>query len=150
VSRANRLDPVVKVAKSREDTAARELAAYRALEEQQETQLDTLLQFRAEYGERFHTAAHAGMSSQQFHDYREFLSRLDAAIEHQRQVLRQAQTDCERSRQRWAASRAKSRALDKVIAQQQAQAVRAEARRDQMDSDERAQRMGATDKVSGE
>lgn len=146
----HRLDPVVKIAKSKEDVAAKALADSRKLAEEEDARLGALLSFRAEYGARFQAAAQAGMSAQQFQGYREFMAQLDAAIEKQRQVVQRLEKEIELRRQGWAATRARSKALHKVIARHEGQEQRLEARREQADADEHAQRTQSAQDVHDE
>ena len=139
--RSQRLEPVVKIAKSREEQAAKELAACQKRADACEAQLASLRGFRAEYSQRLQAAAQAGIRSRQFHDFTSFITRLDKAIDQQQRLLGQLQGECEVKRQRWVTSRAKSLALDKVVTRYTASEVRTEAQKEQLAADEQAQRI---------
>jgi flagellar FliJ protein len=139
--RSRRLEPVVRIAKSREEHAAKELAACQKRVDECEEQLVSLRGFRAEYGQRLQAAAQAGIPSREFHDFTSFITRLDKAIDQQQRLLGQLRGECEAKRQHWVASRARSLALDKAVTRYTASEVRAEARKEQLAADERAQRI---------
>lgn len=139
MSKARRLEPVAQVAKSKEDQAARDLAALQKRVDEQGARLASLLSFRTEYQQRLQDAGSAGMDSRRFHDFSNFIARLDNAIEQQTAVLGKLKAECEVKKQQWIAMRAKAKALDKVIARQVAHDMRTDARREQAALDDRAQ-----------
>ena len=139
MSKACRLDPVAQVAKSKEDQAAKDLAAYQKRADEQSARLASLMSFRAEYRQRLQDAGSAGMDARRFHEFSDFIARLDSAIEQQTAVLGKLKAECEVKKQQWIAMRAKTKALDKVIARHVAQEMRTDARREQAALDDRAQ-----------
>jgi flagellar FliJ protein len=139
MNRSSRLQPVIQIAKSKEDLAAKQLAACQKRIDEGETQLERLLNFLTEYSHGLQVTAHAGMSSRQFCDYTDFISRLELAVQQQRKVLRQLKSDCELKRQHWLVSRAKSKVLDKLFTHYVIQEMAIEARREQAEADDRAQ-----------
>lgn len=143
--RSRRLEPVVKIAKSREEHAAKELAVCHKRADDCEEQLASLRGFRAEYSQRLQAAAQAGIRSREFHDFTSFITRLDKAIDQQQRLLGQLRAECEVKRQHWVASRARSLALDKVVTRYTALEVRTEAQREQLAADEQAQRIAPQD-----
>lgn len=140
MKKSQRLEPVVKVAESREQQAARALGQAQAQLAQAEQRQAELEGYKEEYLRRFHTAGSRGMSAAQMEDYRRFLGKLDAAIAQQQQVVAQAAGIVETQRHQWFERRGKTRALDKVVSRYQADERRQEAQQEQGELDERAQR----------
>jgi len=140
MKKSQRLEPVAKVAESREQQAARALGQAQALLNQAEQRLAELKNYKEEYLRRFHTQGSRGMNAAQMEDYRRFLGKLDIAIGQQQQAVDQAANRVETQRQHWFERRGKTRALDKVVERYQADEQRRADLMEQSEQDERAQR----------
>ena len=140
MTRSKRMNPVVKVAESREQAAARILGEAQQQLTRQEQRLDELMAYRDQYSQQFQQSSGMGMGVARLQDYRVFLARLNEAIEQQKQVIVRCRQDCERQRCHWLSSRTRTQALGKVVERYQREERRAVERREQHDSDERAQR----------
>ncbi len=139
-NRSKRLRPVAEVAQRREQDAARVLKESRDTLRQYETQLENLKAYRQEYVLGFQQASVSGMGAGRMKDYLVFLSKLDDAINQLEAVMATTREDYERDRTQWVAKRARLKALDEVIARFRMEERRDEIRREQRDTDERAQR----------
>lgn len=131
MKKSQRLEPVVKVAESREQQAARALGQAQTLQNQAEQRLAELKNYKEEYLRRFHTQGSRGMSAAQMEDYRRFLGKLDLAIAQQQQVAEQTARIVEAKRGHWHERHGKTRALDKVVERYQADEQRREDRKEQ-------------------
>lgn len=140
MKRSRRLQPVVKVAESREQQAARALGQSQQDLAQAEQRLAELEAYREEYIRRFHSEGATGMSAAQMGDYRQFLHKLARAIEQQGHVVGQAKKAVEAQRQHWFKSRGKVQMLDNVVSRYAADEQRESDRKEQHEQDERAQR----------
>lgn len=140
MNRSKRLQPVAQYADSRQRDAAAVLAAYRRVCDEQEKRLNELRGYRAEYVERFHAAGAAGIDAAQLLDYRAFIERLDKALAQQEQVANAARHEYEEKKRAWFALRGRAKALDHVVSHYRDQEQRERERREQHESDERAQR----------
>jgi flagellar FliJ protein len=141
MTRSKRIQPVLKVAETREREAARRVGESQLQLDQQRARLAELTAYRDEYARRFQSACSGGIDAAMFNDYRAFLTRLNQAIEHQRALIEageQAYADC---RQRWLDVRRRSQALDKVAERYRRQEVKEENRKEQKESDERSQHL---------
>lgn len=141
MTRSKRMTPVVKVAESREQAAARVLGEARQRLEQQQRKLEELTTYRDQYSLEFQQCSGQGMGVARLQDFRLFLARLNEAIEQQRRLVERCQQDCERRRLQWVATRTRTQALGKVVDRYQREEQRVAERREQRDSDERAQRV---------
>ena len=140
MDRAERLEPVARVAEARERDAARELGAYRKVLDALEARLAELKSYRDEYVQRMQTCGASRIDAVKLSEYRGFITRLNDAIHYQEAKVRDARTEFERRRRRWSATRTRVAALDKVVSRHEAQALREEERREQKELDERALR----------
>ncbi|MCK9532831.1 MAG: flagellar export protein FliJ [Gammaproteobacteria bacterium] len=143
--KSKRMEPVLRVAASREDKAAQEFGASRRQLDEHERQLAQLQGYRREYQARFETSGAAGISAARLLDTRRFLAQLDQAIAQQQQAVSNATRLCEQKRQLWLRARQKSQTFIKAKERFEAQESLADDKRDQKASDELAQRKRPSD-----
>ena len=74
---------------ARADSATQALARLIANERDAKNKLDMLQQYRDEYATRFTLAAQNGLTRSEWHNYQEFINRLDEAIDAQRLAVAQ-------------------------------------------------------------
>ncbi len=139
MDRAQRLEPVTRVAEARERDAARALGEYRKVLDALEARLAELKSYRDEYVQRLSTAAAGGMDAVKLVEYRGFIARLNEAIDYQEAKVTDARTEFERRRRRWNATRTRVAALDKVVERYREEERRDVERREQSEADGRAQ-----------
>ena len=84
------LQPLLDLASTRTDEAARKLGELVAAERDVEQKLKMLEDYRAEYHERFVQAARDGLSPDAWRNYSAFIAKLDDAIAAQRKVVEQS------------------------------------------------------------
>lgn len=142
MTKSKRLEPVARIAESRERRAAIELAQFRLRVEEQEVRLKELHAYRDDYARRFERAGREGFDAGRMADYRRILVQLGEAISWQEQRLAALRRDCEQLQRRWADSHTRTAALDKAIERLRGDERRAADRREQGEDDERAQRPG--------
>lgn len=141
MTKSQRMNPLLKLAARDEEQAARALGASQQTMQAQQQQLELLLSYRQEYAERMQHHGARGMSVTQMQGYQAFLARLDEGIREQQHVLRRAQQEYEQQRHVWQQSHIRTQSLDKVKLRYLAEEVRVQDRKEQKDTDERAQRM---------
>ncbi len=140
MSRSKRLGPVADVAARREQHAARSLKESREVLARYEAQLQGLQAYRQEYVAGFHQAGADGMGVGRRKDYLVFLHKLDEAIGQLQTMISSSSVRCEKDKAQWLATRAKFKALDKIISRYRREEARNEVRREQRETDDRAQR----------
>jgi flagellar FliJ protein len=101
-----------------------------------------LKRYLGEYQNMFQRRATAGMGVSGMRDYQTFIARLGEAVRQQDRQVAQLQSECERARARWLEAAARKSAVRKVIANVRSEDQKLEERRNQKESDERAQRLG--------
>ncbi len=140
--KSRRLQPVIKIAKEREDDAALALSEYRKVVDQHEAKLIELRHYHDEYIQRLNEAGRGGMNIAQINDYRSFIARLAVAVKQQEALLLECQQQLKEKNKAWIQTRGRHQALDKVIDRYQQQEQEVRDKREQAESDERSQHMG--------
>jgi flagellar protein FliJ len=140
MSRAKRLAPVQGVIEAAEQRLAQSLANFQRRLADAESKLLELQRYRSEYEQSFTTRVGAGIAVPQLRDYQAFLTRLSEAIRQQHAIVQRARGERDAEQQRWQQAAQRVKAIDHVVERWQAEDRHAADRRDQRDTDERAQR----------
>lgn len=138
-SRSKRLQPVSRLAKDKEKKDSQSLAAARGELESQQKKLDELLSYKEEYLIDFNRRAQRGVSGAQISQYRQFIVRLDEAIDHQQKLVIQSKTKVQQSIQVWQESRGRAQALENVIDKAEHEERKRQDKKEQIQADELAQ-----------
>lgn len=134
------LQTVLELMQVRADDATRQLAQLIANERDAKSKLDMLMQYRDEYATRFRHAAQNGITQREWHNYQEFLNRLDEAIEAQRQAVTQQAKNTAAGQALWQQQRKKLKAIDTLSERHYASENVQEQKREQKMQDEFAAR----------
>jgi flagellar FliJ protein len=137
---SKRLQPVQRVAQTRENEAARELGDSQRRVRDQEAKLGDLKRYHSEYLERFETTARQGMSAKQMQEYRVFLEKLDRAIKEQERVVLASKSECVNRKEQWQQKHVRTQALGKVMDRFRSAEQKAVDKQEQNESDDRNQR----------
>src|SRR5262245_22165616 len=140
MTRAKRLAPVQTLVEDNERRVAQSLAAFERRVAESEAKLQELERYRREYEQQFAQRAGQGLGVIELRDYQAFLARLADAIKQQHGLVQRARAERDAERLRWQDAARRAKAIDHVVDQWQAEERRAVDRREQRDSDERAQR----------
>jgi flagellar FliJ protein len=138
MTRSKRMQPVVKVAATREQEAARQLGECRRVVDEREARLAELIAYQGEYTERFQANSEGGMDMARLQDFRVFLAKLNEAIEQQRRLVERAHHDYHAKKSFWFSKRSHALAIDKVVERFEKDERRDDDRREQHDLDERS------------
>jgi len=137
---SKRFEPVQRIAKSREDNAARELGHSQRRMQEQENKLEELKSYHQEYLDRFAEASRNGMSASQLQEYRAFMCKLETAIDAQKKVVHASHIECSSCKDEWKQKRVRTQALGKVMDRFETTEKKAAESREQKESDEHGQR----------
>ena len=140
MSRAKRLQPVQELVDDAEKRLAQSVAGFERRVSEAETKLLELERYRGEYEQQLNARAAQGIGVTDLRDYQAFLARLGEAIRQQGGVLQRTRHERDAERLRWQDAARRVKALDHVVGQWQAEERRTLERREQRDTDERAQR----------
>ncbi|MGE0080902.1 MAG: flagellar export protein FliJ [Thiohalomonadaceae bacterium] len=143
--KSKRMEPVLRIAESREDKAAQEFAESQRLLGEHERQLAQLQGYRREYQMRLDSQAAAGITASRLIETHRFLAQLDKAITQQQMMVEQATRVCSQKRQRWLAARQKSQTFVKAKERFETLERQHDDKREQKVSDELAQRRRTQD-----
>lgn len=136
MSRNFSLQPLLDLMRDRTDEASRQLGKLIANEQNARSRLEMLEQYRAEYAERLRTATAEGLTVQVITNYRDFLARIDTAIEQQSEQLRRSEKDTERGKQHWQEQNTRLKAIDTLSNRHDEKIRRAEDKQEQKLLDE--------------
>ena len=134
------LQTVLELMQTRADDATQNLARLIASERDAKNKLELLQQYRDEYAARFQQAAQSGISPREWHNYREFLGRLDEAIDAQRKMVAQQARNTAAGQVHWQEQRTRLKAFDTLSDRHFASENARELKREQMVQDEFAAR----------
>ena len=108
--------------------------------QEQAGKLALLLQYRKDYAERYQSNLDNGLDIRQQQNFREFLLRLDDAIEGQQRLVQQAELQVNNQQKNWQLAERKRLSFHTLIERRQTERQHAENRRDQQHNDEFAAR----------
>ena len=134
------LQTVLELMQVRADDATQRLARLIANERDAKNKLDMLQEYRDEYAARFRQNAQNGMTQREWHNYQEFLNRLDEAIDAQRQAVAQQARNTVAGQKNWQEQRKKLKAFDTLSERHFSAENAKEQKRDQKIQDEFAAR----------
>ncbi len=140
MKRAARLQPVQKIVVDAERKQAEQLAVAERALAAQEKKLSELTAYRDDYTQGFARRASGGMGARDLVDYQAFMARLNDAIKQQTAVVQKFCGERDAQSKRWQEAALRAKALGHVITGWQQEAARAADKRDQRETDERAQR----------
>lgn len=140
MTRSERMAPVQRLFGETEKTRARELGDAQRRLADAEARLAELQTYRGEYLCAFRKRAEDGTSVRALRDFQAFLVRLDEALRQQEQIVATAREQTAGSRHNWQGAARQVKAVDSVVHRWQVAEAKAGERRDQKDTDERAQR----------
>ncbi|HNS26798.1 MAG TPA: flagellar export protein FliJ [Steroidobacteraceae bacterium] len=138
MTRARRMDPVVRAVGHDEREHAARLAECGQRVADAEQRLAELEKYQADYASGLHSRTAAGISATEMRDFRAFLARLSEAVRTQQRLLAQARAEHEAAREAWRRAAQRARSIDHVVERWQAEERIHRERREQIDIDERA------------
>jgi len=140
MQRAKRLEPVQQIVDDKQRRLAMSVAAFEKRVLEGEAKLLELQRYKGEYEQQFSQRAGRGMGATDLRDYQAFLARLSEAIKQQQALVARARAEHLAERVKWQEALKRSKALDHVVERWQAEERQMNDKRDQRESDERAQR----------
>ena len=134
------LQQLIELARMRCKRAARELGASQTRVQEESDRLELLRDYRKDYLMRFEIASRSGMDSGSWTNYLDFIRKLDAAIEHQQQVLELCRDAVNQRRSAWRAQDSKKKSFATLDRRHHDSQLASERRREQREQDEFASR----------
>jgi flagellar FliJ protein len=140
MKRAERMAPVQQVLEQGEQQRARELGTGQRHLAEAEAKLVELRTYHGEYLQAYRRQAEDGVSVTRLRDFQSFLARLERALVQQEKIVAHAREQVQQQRSNWQGAARQVKAVESVVDRWHSAEVRAGERRDQKESDERAQR----------
>lgn len=134
--RAERLQPVARIADRRQQDAAAELRQARETLARYQEKLAEMQAYRDDYIRRFQEQGAGGIRAEAIREFQAFLAKLDTTIEQLKGLVQGSEQQCEHKRQQWLHRRARSRALDGVIDRYRDRERLEDRRREDRETDE--------------
>ena len=134
------MQPLRRVAESKEQRAAAELGRAQQHLQTQLARLQEIQNYQQEYLSRFEQAGMNGIAADKLLSFRNFLEKLDTAVEQQQQAVNTANDVVDQRKRQWFSSRDKVKIFNKVISNFVDQEFSQEQKQEQKETDEKAQR----------
>jgi flagellar protein FliJ len=144
MTRAKRLQPVQQLVDENQRRLAQSLAAIERRLLEADTKLGELERYRREYEAQLGVRAQQGIAVTDLRDYQAFLARLSEAVRQQQLLVHRARIDRDLERTRWQEAATRAKALEHVVDRWEAEERTSRDRKEQRESDERAQRKAYT------
>lgn len=137
---SDRFKPIHKIASQKERKAATALGESIKQRDSAEQRLAELQQYHDEYLQRFANAARNGLPSNQIVEYQVFISKLETAIEQQKEIVARSQHDFDSSKQDWRGRYTKTKAMENAIDRMRSAERKDQDKKEQAAADDRSQR----------
>jgi len=134
------LQTLLDLAQADSNSAAARLGAINGHERNMDQRLQMLIEYRGEYAERLTRVAQTGTHGSDWRNFREFIDKIDAAIELQRELVARAKHEVRSGQLHWHAQQRKLKSFDALSARHYSAERKSEARQEQRDQDEFALR----------
>jgi len=130
------LRTLLQLAQEGSDAAAVRLGVVNGHNRDMQTRLELLLEYRSEYTARLASVAQTGMHSVGWRNFREFIDKIDVAIEQQRELVVSAKREVETGQQNWHAQQRRLKSFDTLSERHHSAQRQREARQEQKEQDD--------------
>lgn len=137
------LQPLVHLAKQKNEAAIKNLGALNQQQQSAETKLATLQQFRRDYQDKFQDAAKNGMAPNDLRNFQDFIYRLDQAIEQQKNVVAHSSSSLDAGRAQLKDAQRKMQSFETLAQRHLNEERKLEAKAEQKMQDEHSGRFAA-------
>ena len=115
MQRSKRLTPIKELAQNNEKNAAHALASALEKQKRESDKLEQLFQYRIEYLQQMEVQIKKGINGTKLQQYHLFLSKLDSAISHQKNVFESCVKQLDRTKNNWQQKHCKTEAISQVM-----------------------------------
>ncbi len=134
------LDTLIELAQNKTDEATRRLGELQNAQSSASEKLEMLLQYRQDYMAQLQTLMSIGIPCAHLRNFQQFVYTLDSAIEQQRALTQQAETQLVHGRSDWQSSKRRLTSFDTLADRVRHQELLASNKKEQRDNDERSAR----------
>ncbi len=142
MKKSQRIKTIVDIKATQEKNALEVLGAVQRKLLSMQAQVEGLRNYRKEYQDRFDQLGIKGVNVAQLLEFRSFIDKLDKAIMGQEQLLSSIEAELMVKRKIWEELHHKTQSLQKVCDSALLVEMKQEAKREQLEQDERASRIG--------
>lgn len=142
MKKSQRLKVIVDLNANKEQQALEELGKIIGKKQELQAQLENLQQYQQEYKDKYHSISESGVNIARLLEFRSFISKLEQAIEDQKQAVLDLEKKVISVRQNWERQHQKTKSLQKVCKAALMDETKREDKREQNEQDERATRSG--------
>lgn len=142
MKKSQRIKTIVDIKATQEKNALEVLGAVQRKLLSLQAQVEGLRNYRKEYQDRFDQLGIKGVNVAQLMEFRSFIDKLDKAIIGQEYLLNSIEAELMAKRKIWEELHQKTQSLQKVCDSALAVEMQQEAKREQLEQDERASRIG--------
>lgn len=142
MKKSQRIKTIVDIKAKQEKNALEVLGAVQRKFLTMQAQVEGLRSYRREYQDRFDQLGVKGVNVAQLMEFRSFIDKLDKAIIGQEHMLSSVEAELMDKRKIWEELHQKTQSLQKVCDSALAVEMKQEAKREQLEQDERASRIG--------
>lgn len=142
MKKSQRLNVIVELNANNEKKALEALGDMRKQKLQAKQQFDSLKDYLQDYKDKYQSMLAQGVNVKQLLEFRAFMSKIDKAIEDQKQVVDNVEKQVESARIDWERKHQKTRSMQKVCDAAIKEELKAENKREQNEHDDRATRVG--------
>lgn len=114
MNKSDRLNTIVELNAQQEKKALEMLGSVQKKQNERQTQLDNLEQYRKDYQKKFDDFCKNGAQVGQILEFKSFIEKLDKAIQEQERALQQTETELNRARQSWVNMHNRTQSLEKI------------------------------------
>jgi len=118
------------------DAAALQLGVVNGHDRDMQRRLQLLIEYRGEYTSRLARVAQTGMHSVGWRNFHDFIDKIDAAIEQQRELAAAARAQVESGQRHWHAQQRRLKSFDSLSQRHISLERKREARQEQKEHDE--------------
>lgn len=142
MKKSQRIKSIVDIKALQEKNALEILGAVQRRRFEMQAQIENLTVYRKEYQDRFDRLGAKGVNVAQLLEFKSFIDKLDVAIVGQERVLISIEAELMDKRKSWEELHYKTESLQKVCDSALKVEMKQEAKREQLEQDERASRIG--------
>lgn len=141
MAKSSALNTLLELSTTKADDAAKRLGQANAAVKSEEEKLRVLQGYLDEYDERFKLSMSKGLSPVMYQNYQQFMVKMQAAVNGQKQAVTNALKRVEDARRKWQESEKEKMSYTTLLRRADQTAKNKELKRDQKDTDERAARL---------
>lgn len=136
MKRENRLNRIAKIKLDMEQEAGRHLANAQNNHRQQEDQLAQLKGYKQDYSQKLIRTDGKSLSGEQLRDYKQFMAKLDAAIEEQNLSIQQSQSQVDHQHSEWLSRHRQTQSISKAAENERSRENKHQDKLEQANNDE--------------